>query len=120
MADSSGEKSGAQRAQSRNLFGGERVPEPGWTVWLFVKLFRLVVLTVLWTGVGMGAGLFAGIVVMMGASAFVHHTPDLTQAYRHGGFPAAIGAGAVAFLWNLMRTIQAASERAAKRLGRRE
>jgi nitric oxide reductase large subunit len=97
---------------SKNLLGGEPQPEHSWSSWILMKSLRILVLTIFWTGVGMGAGLFGGIVVMMASMAFVHHRPDLTQAYRHGAIPAAIGAGAVAFLWNLLRTMQAASARA--------
>jgi nitric oxide reductase large subunit len=100
---------------SKNLLGGEPMRQHSWSSWILMKSLRIVVLTILWTGVGMGAGLFGGIVVMMFSIAFVHHRPDLTQAYRHGAFPAAIGAGAVAFLWNLMRTIQAGAARGRER-----
>jgi hypothetical protein len=35
----------------------------------------------------------------------------MTEAYRHGAIPAAIGAGSVALLWNLIRIIQEAASR---------
>jgi nitric oxide reductase large subunit len=97
---------------SKNLLSGEPMRQQSWPSWILMKSLRILVLTILWTGVGMGAGLFAGIVVMMFSIVFVHHRPDLTQAYRHGAFPAAIGAGAVAFVWNVLRTMQAAAARA--------
>jgi len=80
-------------------------------MWILTKTVRLLVLTLVWTGVGMGAGLFCGIVVVMVSALLTHRTPDMTEAYRHGAIPAAIGAGSVALLWNLIRIIQDAGSR---------
>jgi len=80
-------------------------------MWILTRTLRLLVLTLVWTGLGMGAGLFCGIAVVMVSALLMHRTPDMTEAYRHGAIPAAIGAGSVALLWNLIRTIQEASSR---------
>lgn len=85
--------------------------QPGWPMWILIKTLRLLVLTLVWAGLGMGAGLFCGIAVVMVSALLTHRTPDMTEAYRHGAIPAAIGAGSVALLWNLIRTIQEASTR---------
>jgi hypothetical protein len=45
------------------------------------------------------------------ASAFAHHAPVMSMAYRRVAFPVAISSGACAFLWNLFRVIQAAQQR---------
>jgi hypothetical protein len=101
---------------SKTLVASHPMKQPNWLIWTLMKGFRLVVLTLLWTGLGMGAGLFCGILGVVIASALMHRTPDMSLAYRHVSIPVAIGSGSCAFLWNLLRTIQAA---AAKRRGAR-
>lgn len=99
---------------SKTLVDGQPMKQPNWLVWTLMKTFRLVLLTVLWTGVGMGAGLFCGILGVVIASAFMHRTPDMSQAYRNISIPVAILSGSCAFLWNLVRTLQAAQRRRAR------
>jgi hypothetical protein len=95
----------------KTLLPGEPMREPSWLVWTVMKGTRLVLLTVLWTALGMGVGLFCGIVGVVGWSAVGHHTPEMDAAYRNIAIPAAVVSGGCAFLWNLLRTLQAAVRR---------
>ncbi len=99
---------------SKTLVNGEPMKQPSWLVWTLMKTIRLVLLTVLWTGLGMGAGLFCGILGVVIASALKHTAPDMSLAYRHISIPVAILSGGCAFLWNLVRTLQAAQRRRAR------
>ncbi len=96
---------------SKTLVAGEPMKRPNWLVWTLMKTIRLVLLTVLWSGLGMGAALFCGIIALVIASALKHTTPDMSLAYRHISIPVAIFSGSCAFLWNLFRTLQAAAQR---------
>ena len=96
---------------SKTLVAGEPKKEPGWLIWSVMKGIRLVLLTLLWAGLGMGAGLFCGIVGLVIGSAVMHRAPDMTEAYRHFSIPVALATGSSAFLWNLARTLQAAWRR---------
>jgi hypothetical protein len=93
---------------SKTLLPGEPMKEPSWLVWTLMKLTRLVLLTVLWSGLGMGVGLFCGIVGVLARAAMQHATPDMSMAYRYVSIPVAVVCGSCAFLWNLRRTLQAA------------
>ena len=99
---------------TKTLGASEPRKEPSWLVWTLMKAFRVVVLTVLWTALGMGAGLFCGIVGVVTWSAIVHRTPDMSLAYQSVSIPVAIACGSCAFLWNVMRTLQAAAKRRAR------
>jgi hypothetical protein len=96
---------------SKTLVAGEPMKQPSWLVWTVMKGTRLALLTLLWAGLGMGAGLFCGIVGLMIGGAMTHRIPDMTTAYRHISIPVAIFSGSCACLWNLMRTAQAAVRR---------
>jgi hypothetical protein len=96
---------------SKTLVGGEPMKEPSWPVWTLMKGFRLILLTVLWTAVGMGAGLFCGILGVLVLGAVHHQTPDMSMAYRSVSIPVAILSGSCAFGLNLVRTLQAAVKR---------
>lgn len=91
---------------SKTLVDSEPMKHPGWLVWSLMKGFRLVLLTVLWTGLGMGVGLFCGILGTLILGAVRHVTPDMSLAYRHVSIPVAVCSGSGAFLWNLVRTWQ--------------
>ena len=97
--------------ESKTLLSSEPMRQPSWLVWTLMKGFRLILLTVLWSGVGMGAGLFGGILVLMTVGMIHHHLPPMDLAYRRAAVPAAILVGSCAFVWNLMRTVQAAARR---------
>jgi hypothetical protein len=96
---------------SKTLLPSQPRRRPSWPVWALMKSFRLLALTALWGGVGMGAGLFGGILVLMTVGVLHHRMPEMNLAYRRVAIPAAIVAGICAFLWNLVRTVQAALRR---------
>jgi hypothetical protein len=96
---------------SKTLLPGEPMREPTWLVWSLMKGFRVVLLAVMWAGLGMGVGLFCGIVGVVSWSAMTHRTPEMDLAYRNVAIPLAVCAGGCALLWNLMRTMQAAARR---------
>jgi hypothetical protein len=96
---------------TKTLVAGEPMKQPSWLVWTLMKGGRLVLLTILWSGLGMGAGLFAGIVGLVIASALTHRAPDMSLAYREIAVRVALVSGSCAFLWNLLRILQAAGRR---------
>jgi hypothetical protein len=96
---------------SKTLVATEPVNRPTWLAWTLMKGFRLLLLTVLWSGLGMGVGLFCGIIGVVAASMILHRTPEMDLAYRHVSIPVAVCSGGGAFLWNLMRTFQAGAQR---------
>ena len=97
---------------SKTLLPSEPMRQPSWFVWALMKGFRLLTLTILWSALGMGAGLFGGIVVLLTTGILHHRMPPMDLAYRQAAIPAAIVAGSCAFVWNLVRTVQAAAKRA--------
>jgi hypothetical protein len=103
--------SGLPGIPSKTLVAGDPMRQPSWMVWTLMKGFRLLLLTALWSGLGMGAGLFGGIVVLMAAAVIHNRMPRMDIAYRNISIPVAIVAGSCAFLWNLVRTVQAAAQR---------
>ena len=96
---------------SKTLANGEPMKEPSWLVWTLMKGLRLIFLTVLWAAVGMGVGLFCGIIGLLAQGALHHQTPDMSLAYRSVSIPVAIFSGSCAFALNLVRTLQAAAQR---------
>jgi hypothetical protein len=96
---------------SKTLLPGDPMREPSWLVWTLMKGFRVLLLAVLWAGLGMGVGLFCGIVGLVSWSAMAGRTPEMDLAYRNVAIPVAICCGTGAFLWNLVRTVQAAARR---------
>ncbi len=93
---------------SKTLIASQPMREPSWLVWTLMKGSRVIVLTVLWTSLGMGAGLLCGIVALAAASVFTHRAPDMSMAYRDISIPVAICCGSCALVWNLVRAVQAA------------
>ncbi len=96
---------------SKTLVGGRPMKRPSWAVWILMKVARLLLLTIFWTGLGMGVGLFCGIVGLVARGAILHTTPDMSLAYRYVSVPVAICSGSCAFLWNVVRTVQAGARR---------
>ena len=96
---------------SKTLIASEPMREPSWLVWTLMKGFRTVTLTVLWAGVGMGVGLFCGILGVMLMSLVQQRAVDMSLAYRYVAIPIAIGSGSCAFVWNLYRAAQDGTER---------
>ncbi len=91
---------------SKTLVATEPRTEPSWLVWTVMKGFRVVALTVLWAGVGMGVGLFCGIIGVLLLSVVQHRALDLSLAYRNIATPVAVFSGGCAFLWNAFRMMQ--------------
>lgn len=78
-------------------------PRPSWFVRAIMFLFRVLLLTILFTGLGMALGLLAGILWNV-INATLHHVqPDMTSAYKNIAIPCAIASGSCALLWNLAR-----------------
>jgi len=100
---------------SKTLVATEPTTEPSWLVWTVMKGFRVVSLTVLWTGLGMGVGLFCGIVGVLVLSVVQHRALDLSLAYRNIATPVAVVSGGCAFLWNGFRMVQETARRARAR-----
>lgn len=96
---------------SKTLGGGEPMKQPSWLVWSLMKGFRVLTLTVLWAGLGMGVGLFCGIVGVVAWSAMTHRAAQMDLAYRNVALPVAICTGICAFLWNLLRMVQAGASK---------
>jgi hypothetical protein len=101
---------------SKTLVDGEPMREPSWLVWSLMKGFRVLFLTVLWAGLGMGVALFCGILGVLAFSALQHRTPDMSMAYRYISIPVAIVCGSCAFCWNVFRVAQAAGRRRREKL----
>jgi len=74
-------------------------PSPSWFVRLLMATYRTVLLTVLFTGLGMAVGLFFGIII----TALRHH--PMNEAYRVISIPVAITSGTCAFVWNVVREV---------------
>lgn len=96
---------------SKTLVASEPMREPSWLVWTLMKSCRTVTLTVLWAGVGMGVGLFCGILGVLMMSLVQHREVDMSTAYRYVAVPVAALSGTCTFLWNLYRVLQGATER---------
>lgn len=96
---------------SKTLVAVEASAKPSWLAWTLMKVARLLLLTVFWGGLGMGVGLFCGIVGVLIRGALLHASPDMSAAYRYVSIPLAILCGSCAFLWNLLRSVQAAARR---------
>ena len=92
---------------TKTLFVEGPKRQESWLFWLFVRLMRIVALTIFWMGIGMGAGLFVGILYMIGLSVFTHSDVRMALAYRQIATPVAVAAGVVALVWNLFRAVQA-------------
>jgi hypothetical protein len=96
---------------SKTLVAAQPMRQPSWLVWTLMKGFRIGLLTVLWSGLGMGVGLFCGILGVAVSGAILHRGLNMELAYRYVAIPVALCAGGCALLWNLMRTAQAAMQR---------
>ncbi len=80
----------------------DSTPQPGWFVRTIRFIFRTFLLTLLFAMLGMGVGLFLGIIITL-IGAGIHHTsPDMTMAYRHFAVPVAIISGGGMLLYILI------------------
>jgi len=77
----------------------------------FSVVIRILFVTVLFTLIGMGAGLFAGIigVVILAFVKDIH--PDMQTAYLRVAIPNAIVFGTVALIYNVVQEIRRAGKR---------
>ena len=96
---------------TKTLFVDGPARQESWFFWSLLRLLRVVAITIFWMGVGMGAGLFVGIIWMIGTSVVTHSDVRMALAYRAIATPVAVAAGAVALLWNLVQAVRAARER---------
>ncbi len=87
-------------------------PRPSWFIRLIMVSFRVLFLTLLFTGLGMALGLFTGIMTTVIGGAFAHHPLDLTRAYKVFAIPTAIVVGSCTFLYNVFRAVQNAFKKA--------
>lgn len=81
-------------------------PKPTRLQKAFMVTFRTLFMTLLCTMAGMGIGLFFGIVGTAILNAVRHGGVDMANAYRHVAIPAAITAGACAFLFQVIAGIR--------------
>jgi len=75
---------------------------------LVATIFRILVLTVLFAALGMGVGLFCGILGTVVLGAIKDTQPDMAVAYRSIALPVAALFAAVAFVYNVVNTIRRA------------
>ena len=75
----------------------------------FVKTFRTLFVTLLFTMLGMGIGLMAGILYFALSGAFRHAHPDMALAYRNVAIWVAIASGSSALLYQLFFETRTAS-----------
>jgi hypothetical protein len=117
MLDLSKTESMLQQMEARGtktLFVEGPSRRESWLFWLFVRLVRVLALTLLWMGIGMGAGLFVGILWMIGTSVITHSDVRMALAYRSIAAPVAVATGVVALGWNLVQAVRAARERSSQ------
>ena len=74
---------------------------------LLVSIVRVLFATLIFTGAGMGVGLFLGILGMITYGLAAGVQPDMRNAYRHFAIPVALTIGSVAFLGALVLEIRA-------------
>ena len=86
-------------------------PRPSWFVRFLMTSFRILFLTLLLTGVGMGLGLFTGILMTVVGSLFAHHPVDLTRSYKVFAVPAAVIFGGCTLVFQIVQSVQEAMRR---------
>ena len=74
----------------------------------FTSLFRILMLTVLFAALGMGLGLFFGILGTAIYGGIKHMHVDLAMAYRDVAIPLAVVCALGAFVYNSMTTLRRA------------
>lgn len=78
---------------------------------LLVSAARVLFTTLIFTGAGMGVGLFLGIIGMIAYGLAAHVQPDMRNAYRHFAIPVALTIGSIAFLGALVLEVRARGTR---------
>jgi uncharacterized BrkB/YihY/UPF0761 family membrane protein len=86
-------------------------PRPSWFVRFIMISFRICFVTLLLTGVGMGVGLFVGILTTVIGGAFTHHAIDLTRAYRVFAIPSAVVFGSCTLVFQVVKSLREAVRR---------
>ena len=81
--------------------------QPGKLATLLVSAVRVLFTTLIFTGAGMGVGLFLGIIGMITYGLAAGVQPDMRNAYRHFAIPAALTIGALAFMGALVLEVRA-------------
>lgn len=74
----------------------------------FTAIFRILILTALFAAVGMGFGLFFGILGTILYGAVKHMHVDMAMAYRDVAIPLAVISALGAFVYNTMATLRRA------------
>ncbi len=73
-----------------------------WYQKAFVRGFRVFFVTLLFTMLGMGLGLFCGILWFSISGAIHNAHPDLSLAYRVVAIRVAVASGSIALLYQLL------------------
>ena len=81
--------------------------QPGKLATLLVSAVRVLFTTLIFTGAGMGVGLFLGIIGMIAYGLAAHVQPDMRNAYRHFAIPVALTIGCIAFVGALVLELRA-------------
>ena len=89
-------------------------PQRGRVSILFTSGVRVLFTTLLFTGAGMGAGLFLGIVGTIVYGMIRGGNIDMTNAYKHVAIPVAITLGAAAFVGALVLEVRTRRERTSR------
>jgi len=88
-------------------------PQPAPLARLLVSAVRVLFTTLIFTGAGMGVGLFVGIFGMITYGLAAGVQPDMRNAYRHFAIPMAVTIGCLAFVGALVLEIRARRNRRA-------
>jgi hypothetical protein len=86
--------------------------QPGPLARLLGSAVRVLFATLIFTGAGMGVGLFLGIIGMIAYGLAAGIQPDMRNAYRHFAIPVALTIGSIAFLGALVLEVRARRARA--------
>jgi cytochrome b subunit of formate dehydrogenase len=86
-------------------------PRPSWFVRFIMITFRICFVTLLLTGLGMGVGLFVGILTTVIGGAISHHAIDLTRAYKVFAIPSALVFGSCTLLFQIVKSVREAVSR---------
>ena len=86
-------------------------PHPSRFVRFLMISFRICFVTLLLTGLGMGLGLFVGILTTVIGGAITHHAIDLTRAYKVFAIPSAIIFGSATFVFQVVKSVREAVRR---------
>lgn len=81
-------------------------PRPSRFTRFLMTTFRIFFLTLLLTGLGMGLGLFTGIMATVVGSLFAHHPVDLTRSYKLFAVPAAIVFGGCTLVFQVIQAVR--------------